>query len=94
MRAQFTHEETEAQGVEMILLGHATARVEFEPKSVPGLKEMDVPSSFPPLLPLRSEFAPGTHLLIQLNSIQFLCARVCARPELRRVRGAAVARSG
>lgn len=67
----------------MILLGHATARAGFEPKSVQGLEEMDVPSSFPPLLPLRSEFCPRDTFA---DSTQFhpvsLCVGTCqARAE-------------
>ena len=61
MRAQFTDEETEAQGVEVILPGHATAGAGFEPRSVWGLEETDVPSSSPrrsPKLQLGAEQPP------------------------------------
>ena len=45
------NEETEAQGVEVILPGHATAGAGIEPCSVWGLEETDVNASFLPLLP-------------------------------------------
>lgn len=75
----------------MTLPHHATIVAVFETRLVWSLEDQ---TCLPPSCsshPLGSQFCPNATLLIQFNSIRFLWAQVCARSELRRVRGDAVA---